>query len=75
MDDKSIMAWGNPSNGGKKVPVAIDLGYTKIYSNEYAFAVLKTNGLITTWGIWYGWCSYLRNSHQYYHPLHSQQQE
>ena len=40
-DDKSIMAWGNPSNGGKKVPVAIDLGYTKIYSNEYAFAVLK----------------------------------
>ncbi|SSC10332.1 discoidin domain-containing protein [thiotrophic endosymbiont of Bathymodiolus puteoserpentis (Logatchev)] len=49
-DDKSIMAWGSVTSGGKKVPTAIDLGYTKIYSNEYAFAVLKTNGLITTWG-------------------------
>jgi hypothetical protein len=27
-----------------------DKGYTKIYSNEYAFAALKADGSITTWG-------------------------
>jgi hypothetical protein len=25
-------------------------GYTKIYSNGYAFAALKANGSITAWG-------------------------
>ncbi len=51
-DDRaiSIMAWGNLTSGGKKVPTAIDLGYTKLYSNSAAFAILKTNGLIETWG-------------------------
>jgi hypothetical protein len=44
------MAWGNITAGGKKVPTAIDLGYTRLYSNEAAFAILKTNGLIETWG-------------------------
>jgi hypothetical protein len=35
-DDRaiSIMAWGNLTSGGKKVPTAIDLGYTKLYSNS-----------------------------------------
>jgi hypothetical protein len=47
-DDRaiSIMAWGNLTSGGKKVPTAIDLGYTKLYSNSAAFAILKTNGLL-----------------------------
>ena len=36
--DGSIMAWGNPHFGGKKAPA--DSGYTKIYSNGFAFAAL-----------------------------------
>jgi hypothetical protein len=29
--------------------------YTKIYSNQYAFAALKADGSITAWGdSWYG---------------------
>jgi hypothetical protein len=27
-------------------------GYTKIYSNRYAFAALTTNGSIKAWGDW-----------------------
>jgi hypothetical protein len=50
------VCWGGlPSEGidpdfvGKKAPT--DSGYTEIYSNEYAFAALKADGSITTWGI------------------------
>jgi hypothetical protein len=32
------------------VEVASDSGYTKIYSNGYAFAALKANGSIAAWG-------------------------
>jgi hypothetical protein len=34
--------------GGERAPA--DSGYTKIYSNEHAFAALKADGSITTWG-------------------------
>jgi hypothetical protein len=43
-----IMAWGNPYFGGKKAPT--NGGYIEIYSNERAFAALKADGSITTWG-------------------------
>jgi hypothetical protein len=49
------LAWGGaPSQGtaldfgGERAPA--DSGYTKIYSNEHAFAALKADGSITTWG-------------------------
>jgi hypothetical protein len=42
------MAWGNPYFGGKKAPT--NSGYIEIYSNERAFAALKADGSITTWG-------------------------
>jgi hypothetical protein len=37
-------AWGSPYFGGTGAPT--DSGYTKIYSNAYAFAALKANGSI-----------------------------
>jgi alpha-tubulin suppressor-like RCC1 family protein len=40
--DGSITAWGSPYFGGTGAPT--DSGYTKIYSNAYAFAALKANG-------------------------------
>ena len=51
-DDRSIpiMTWGSITSGGKKAPASIDLGYTKLYSNKAAFAILKANGSIETWG-------------------------
>ena len=51
-DDRSIpiMTWGSITSGGKKAPTSIDLGYTKLYSNKAAFAILKANGSIETWG-------------------------
>jgi hypothetical protein len=42
------MAWGNSYFGRKKAPT--DSGYTKIYSNQYAFAALRADGSITMWG-------------------------
>jgi hypothetical protein len=37
--------------GGKNAPNApTDKGYTKIYSNTYAFAALGADGSIATWG-------------------------
>jgi hypothetical protein len=38
-DDASIVEWGIPDPEDKKAPT--DSGYTKIYSNEYAFAAAK----------------------------------
>jgi hypothetical protein len=38
--DGSITAWGHSGNGGTGAPTGS--GYTKIYSNSYAFAALKT---------------------------------
>jgi hypothetical protein len=43
--------WGIPDPEDKKAPT--DSGYTKIYSNEYAFAALKADGSITAWGSLY----------------------
>ncbi|CAC9431985.1 hypothetical protein BPUTSESOX_1040, partial [uncultured Gammaproteobacteria bacterium] len=41
-------AWGNPDSGGADAPAG--KGYTKIYSNSYAFAALKADGSIKAWG-------------------------
>jgi hypothetical protein len=38
------MAWGNSNNGGTSA--LSESGYTKIYSNLYAFAALKADGSI-----------------------------
>jgi hypothetical protein len=46
--DGSIKAWGDSDFGGKKAPAG--KGYTKIYSNAYAFATLKADGSIKAWG-------------------------
>jgi hypothetical protein len=46
--DGSITAWGSPYFGGTGAPT--DSGYTKIYSNAYAFAALKADGSIKAWG-------------------------
>jgi hypothetical protein len=46
--DGSIKAWGDPFTGGESAPT--DKGYTKIYSNKFAFAALKADGSITVWG-------------------------
>jgi hypothetical protein len=37
--DGSIKAWGDPFTGGESAPT--DKGYTKIYSNKFAFAGLN----------------------------------
>jgi hypothetical protein len=45
--------WGFPHFGGNKAPAG--RGYTKIYSTDSAFAALKANGSIKTWGdVYYG---------------------
>jgi hypothetical protein len=44
------VAWGNSKYGGTKAfknSSSKDKGYTKIYSNGYAFAALKADGSIT----------------------------
>jgi hypothetical protein len=47
----SITTWGESSSGGKNASnVPTDKGYTKIYSNQYAFAALKADGSIKAWG-------------------------
>jgi hypothetical protein len=40
--------WGDPDFGGKHAPT--DKGYVKIYSSDSAFAALKADGSITSWG-------------------------
>jgi phosphotransferase system IIA component len=45
--DGSIKAWGESDAGGVNAPA--DKGYTKIYSNEHAFAALKADGSIKAW--------------------------
>jgi hypothetical protein len=60
--DGSIKAWGNPHFGGEKAPDPDS------YLDQPATKDCRIQ-------IWYGLCSYLRNNHQCYHPLHSQQQE
>jgi hypothetical protein len=44
----SITTWGNSGSGGINAPT--DKGYTKIYSSERAFAALKADGSIMSWG-------------------------
>jgi hypothetical protein len=39
--------WGEPGDGGTNAPDG--KGYTKIYSNTYAFAALKADGSIKAW--------------------------
>ena len=46
--DGSITVWGHPDSGGKDAPTG--KGYTKIYSNAYAFAAMKADGSIKAWG-------------------------
>jgi hypothetical protein len=43
-----IKAWGDSDYGGSGAPSGS--GYTKIYSNETAFAALQADGSITAWG-------------------------
>jgi hypothetical protein len=38
------------SHGKNASNVPTDKGYTKIYSNQYAFAALKADGSIEAWG-------------------------
>jgi hypothetical protein len=40
--------WGDSGSGGTDAPAGS--GYTKIYSNWQAFAVIKTDGSIAAWG-------------------------
>ena len=44
----SITAWGSSKHGGNGAPIGS--GYTKIFSNNQAFAALKLDGSITVWG-------------------------
>jgi hypothetical protein len=41
--------WGNSDYGGANAPAG--RGYTKIYSNTYAFAALAHDGSIKVWGV------------------------
>jgi hypothetical protein len=50
--DGSITAWGDSNSGGASAPT--DSGYTKVYSNRYAFSALKADGSITAWAGWGG---------------------
>ena len=52
----SIHAWGYPDYGGSGAPT--DNGYISIYSNVFAFAALKPDGSITSWGGQY--CHHIR---------------
>jgi hypothetical protein len=52
--------------------ITISTDYVSATAGTAITPVTITKHLVHSW---YGWCSYLRNSHQYYHPLHSQQQE
>ena len=45
---KNLFVWGNPNFGGSNPPS--DLGYMSIYSNDKAFAGIKLDGSISTWG-------------------------
>ena len=61
-DDGSVVTWGPGNYGGDSsvfgwlglniISVASELssGVTTIYSNEYAFAALKDDGSVVTWG-------------------------
>ena len=44
----SVVAWGDSGNGGANP--GITGGVVSIYSNEYAFAALKTDGSVVAWG-------------------------
>ncbi|HRN76684.1 hypothetical protein [Ottowia sp.] len=48
-NDGSVVAWGNPSEGGGPIPL---LAYevVKTCSTDTAFAVLKYDGSVATWG-------------------------
>jgi hypothetical protein len=43
------VAWANSRFGGEGAPS--DSGYTKIYSTGSAFAAIKADGSVTTWGL------------------------
>jgi hypothetical protein len=64
------VAWGRPDTGGTDAPDGN--GYTKIYSNVYAFAALKADGSITAWGDsdWYSHYQRVRlRLHNPNHPM------
>jgi hypothetical protein len=42
-----VIDWGDSDSGGTSPSGS---GYTKIYSNGYAFATLEADGSITAWG-------------------------
>ena len=44
----TITAWGDDGNGGSGAPT--DSGYTQISANWQAFAALKEDGSVVTWG-------------------------
>ena len=50
-DEKTVVTWGDPDNGGDSSLVYSDLtSVTNIFSNESAFAALKEDGTVVTWG-------------------------
>jgi len=48
----SVVTWGSAAEGGNSTTVAASLssGVVAIYSTEEAFAALKSNGSVITWG-------------------------
>ena len=45
------MTWGDSNWGGDSSAVSDDLeNITRLYSNEAAFAAVKSDGLVVTWG-------------------------
>ena len=51
-DGFEAVAWGDPTTGGETAAVfsQVDRGVRAIYNTEYAFAALKTDGTVVTWG-------------------------
>ena len=47
-----VVTWGNSSYGGDSSSVALELsnGVVEIYSSSMAFAALKNDGSVVTWG-------------------------
>ena len=46
--DGSVVAWGNPSQGGSNPNISS--GVVAVYSTYSAFAALKTDGSVVSWG-------------------------
>ena len=51
-DDGSVVAWGDPDEGGDASAVSADLasGVASIYASQAAFVALKDDSSIVVWG-------------------------